>query len=70
VLNGGVEDISEARPITAEQAEVLDLLELNPDHRDHVRLTLAQWRQVDRVVDRLFRERDRPVARSRSASSW
>jgi hypothetical protein len=56
VLHVGAEEISEARPITSEQAEVLDLLELNPGHRDVVRLTLAQWRQVDRVLDRLTRD--------------
>jgi hypothetical protein len=53
VVPVGAEDITEARPITSAQAEVIDLLELNPDHRPVVRLTLAQWRQVDRVVDRL-----------------
>jgi hypothetical protein len=57
VLHVADEDVYDARRLTPEQAEVLDLLELNPEGRPVARLTLAQWRQVDRVVDRLARSR-------------
>ncbi|WP_324277693.1 hypothetical protein [Blastococcus brunescens] len=46
-------DVSDAREPTAIQADVIDLLELNPAHRPVVRLSLKQWRQVDRVAARL-----------------
>ncbi len=46
-------DVSDAREPTPAQADVIDLLELNPAHRPVVRLSLKQWRQVDRVAARL-----------------
>lgn len=44
------QDVTDAKTPTAEQARAIGLLELNPDGRPTVRLTLAQWRHVDRVV--------------------
>ena len=46
-------DVSDAREPTPIQADVIELLELNPAHRPVVRLSLKQWRQVDRVAARL-----------------
>lgn len=42
-------DVSDVHRPTSAQAEALDLLELNPDHAPTLRLSLAQWRHVDRV---------------------
>lgn len=44
------DDVTDARTPTAEQARAIGLLELNPSGRPTVRLSLAQWRHVDRVV--------------------
>lgn len=44
------EDVTDARHPSLEQARAIALLELNPDGHPLVRLTLAQWRHVDRVV--------------------
>ena len=49
------EDVLDARRPTPAQAEVIELLDLNPEHRPLVRLSLLQWRQVDRIVARLAR---------------
>lgn len=50
-------DVSDAREPTPAQADVIELLELNPGHRPVVRLSLKQWRQVDRVAARLAARR-------------
>lgn len=50
LLHDTLADCSDARRPTAEQARAIDLLELNPDGRELVRLSLGQWRHVDRVV--------------------
>lgn len=47
------QDVTDARTPTAEQARAIGLLELNPSGRPTVRLSLAQWRHVDRVVNTL-----------------
>jgi hypothetical protein len=55
VIHDSSEDVFDARRPTAAQAEVIDLLELNPDRRPLVRLSLAQWRQIERLAARLTR---------------
>ena len=55
MIHDSAEDVFEARRPTAAQAEVIDLLDLNPERRPLVRLSLLQWRQVDRLVTRLAR---------------
>lgn len=44
------DDVTEARTPTPEQARAIGLLELNPAGLPVPRLSLAQWRHVDRVV--------------------
>ena len=46
-------DVLDARRPTTAQAEVIELLDLNPQHRPLVRLSLLTWRQIDRVAARL-----------------
>lgn len=53
MIHDSDEDVFEARRPTPAQAEVIDLLELNREHRPLVRLSLLQWRQIDRVAARL-----------------
>jgi hypothetical protein len=53
MIHDSIEDVSECRRPTGAQAEVIDLLELNPAHCPTVRLTLRQWRQVDRIASRI-----------------
>jgi hypothetical protein len=53
VIHDSDADVFEARRPTPAQAEVIDLLDLNPEHRPLVRLSLLTWRQVDRVAARL-----------------
>jgi hypothetical protein len=53
MIHDPVEDVSECRRPTRAQAEVIDLLELNPTRHHSVRLTLQQWRQIDRIASRL-----------------
>lgn len=55
MIHDSDEDVLEARRPTPAQAEVIDLLELNREHRTLVRLSLLQWRQIDRVAARLAR---------------
>jgi hypothetical protein len=55
VIHDSAEDVFDARRPDPAQAEVIDLLELNPERRPLVRLSLAQWRQVDRLAARLSR---------------
>jgi hypothetical protein len=55
VIYDSAEDVFDARRPTPAQGEVIDLLELNPEHRPLVRLSLAQWRQIDRLAARLSR---------------
>ena len=56
MIHDSAADVFDARRPTPAQAEVIDLLDLNPEHRALVRLSLLQWRQVDRLVARLARE--------------
>jgi hypothetical protein len=53
VIHDSDADVLDARRPTPAQAEVIDLLDLNPGHRALVRLSLLQWRQIDRVAARL-----------------
>ena len=53
-------DVSDARPPTRAQQEVLDLLGLAPASA-LVRLSLSDWRRVDRVVDALALAHTRPA---------
>jgi hypothetical protein len=53
VIHESDADVFEARRPTPAQAEVIDLLDLNREHRSLVRLSLMQWRQIDRVAARL-----------------
>ncbi len=53
MIHDSEDDVLEAREPTPAQAEVIELLDLDREHRHLVRLSLRQWRQVDRVVDRL-----------------
>jgi hypothetical protein len=55
VIHDSSEDVFDARRPTPAQAEAIDLLELNPERRPLVRLSLAQWRQIDRLAARLAR---------------
>lgn len=48
-------DVTEARVPTAAQREALTLLEVAGPGRVLVRLTLADWRRVDRVAAALAR---------------
>lgn len=47
------EDISDTRRPTPDQARAINLLELNPGGLQVVRLSLGQWRHVNRVVGAL-----------------
>jgi hypothetical protein len=53
LIHDSAEDVFDARRPTPAQAEAIDLLELNPQHRPLVRLSLLQWRQIDRLAARL-----------------
>jgi hypothetical protein len=53
-------DVSEARHPTRSQREVIDLLGLAPAAA-LVRLSMANWRRVDDVVDALAQARTRPA---------
>jgi hypothetical protein len=53
VIHDPADDVSDARTPNPAQAELIDLLELNPEHRPTVRLTLHQWRLIDRLAERL-----------------
>ncbi len=53
-------DVSEARHPSQAQREVIDLLGLAPA-AGVVRLSLSDWRRVDRVVDALAQARTRPA---------
>lgn len=55
MIHDSSEDVFDARRPTAAEAEVIELLELNPERRALVRLSLAQWRRVDRLAARLAR---------------
>ena len=55
MIHDSDEDVLDARRPTAAQAEVIELLDLNPEHRPLVRLSLLKWRQIDRVAARLAR---------------
>jgi len=50
LLHVTAEDCTDARTPNAEQARAIALLELNPDGRATVRLSLSEWKHVDRVV--------------------
>jgi hypothetical protein len=53
VIHDSAEDVYDARRPTSAQAEVIELLDLNPAGRALVRLSVKQWRQVDRLAARL-----------------
>ena len=53
-------DVSDARHPTPAQREVLDLLGLAPACA-LVRLSLSDWRRVDKVADALAQARTRPA---------
>ena len=53
MIHDSNEDVFDARRPTAAQAEVIELLDLNPEHRPLVRLSLLTWSQIDRVAARL-----------------
>jgi hypothetical protein len=55
VIHDSDVDVFEARRPTPAQAEAIDLLDLNPHGRSLVRLSLLQWRQIDRLAARLAR---------------
>jgi hypothetical protein len=50
MIHDTAEDVSEVRELSGSQLEAVALLELTAPGRRSVRLTLAQWRHVDRVV--------------------
>lgn len=47
------DDVTEARRPTDAQRHVMDLLDIDPGHHPLVRLTLAEWRRVNRVTTAL-----------------
>ncbi|TFV90410.1 hypothetical protein [Blastococcus sp. CT_GayMR16] len=49
------DDVTEARHPTAGQRDAMDLLDIDPGHHPLVRLTLADWRRVDRVTAAIHR---------------
>lgn len=51
------DDVTEQRRPTPAEREVLDLLDLAAPGRPWVRLSLAQWRHVDRVAAALTQAR-------------
>ncbi len=55
MIHDSAEDVFDARRPTPAQAEAIDLLDLNPQHRPLVRLSLRQWGQIDRLAARLAR---------------
>lgn len=55
MIHDSEDDVLDAREPTPAQAEVIELLDLNREHRHLVRLSLRQWRQVDRIAERLVR---------------
>jgi hypothetical protein len=55
LIHDSAEDVFDARRPTPAQAEAIDLLDLNPQHRPLVRLSLRQWAQIDRLAARLAR---------------
>lgn len=44
-------DVSTVHRPTPLQAQVIDILGLNPGHRELVRTSLATWHQVERLCD-------------------
>lgn len=59
-----MEDVSTRRRVTGVEAEVCDLLELDPAHRPWLRLSDADWRHVDALVARIEHADALPVPRS------
>lgn len=55
LVHDPAEDVSERRRVTGVEREVVDLLELEVEHRPWVRLSNAQWRRVDAVAARIAR---------------
>ena len=53
MIHDSNEDVLDARRPTAAQAEIIELLDLNPEHRPLVRLSLLKWGQIDRLAARL-----------------
>lgn len=55
LIHETADDVTEPRRPTAAEREVLDLLDLDPERRPWVRLSLADWRRVDAVAARIAR---------------
>ena len=53
VVHDRLEDCSSRRRVTGVEAEVCDLLELEPGQRPWLRLSDAWWRRVDALVARI-----------------
>jgi hypothetical protein len=53
VIHDSAEDVYDARRPSPAQAEIIELLDLNPQGRPLVRLSVLQWRQIDRLAARL-----------------
>ena len=53
VVHDRLEDCSSRRRVTGVEAEVVDLLELQPGQRPWLRLSDAWWRRVDALVARI-----------------
>jgi hypothetical protein len=50
-------DVTTAHQPTPAQTEVIDLLDLNPERRRVVRLSLDTWRHIDAIATRLTQAR-------------
>lgn len=57
MIHDQFDDVSDATVPTAAQAEVIDLLDLNPEHRELVRLSRTDQRHVDAIAARLAEAR-------------
>lgn len=70
MLHDSQDDVSEARDPSPGQREAIDLLALDPGHQLHVRLSLADWRRVNRLCDVLADARNPAVPSPRPASDF
>lgn len=64
-----LDDVSSRRRVTGLELEVVDLLELDVEHRPWLRLSDAQWRRVDAVVARIQRGDAIPAPRAATAAT-
>lgn len=67
MIHDSYDDVSEGIRPTVAQLEVIDLLELNPEHHELVRLSRTDWRHVDAVRDALAAARAPAVPTPRLA---